>query len=139
MEPGHESASTGEDGLSQPDSQFVFVTDHDRRFIRSRLMRDSWTKRNRKNSLKPSKNRILKAKSGRVPGQEAASSAKGKFRAEEQPAFDPQPTVGQVNLASFVTSFGISTIESSQKVIRHQGLNNDGYNVSSAFLKAVFR
>jgi hypothetical protein len=102
-------------------------------------MRDSWTKRNRKNSLKPSKNRILKAKSGRVPGQEAASSAKGKFRAEEQPAFDPQPTVGQVNLASFVTSFGISTIESSQKVIRHQGLNNDGYNVSSAFLKAVFR
>jgi hypothetical protein len=101
-------------------------------------MRDSWTQRNRRNSLKPSKNRILKAKSGRVPGQEAASSAKGTFRAEEQPSFDPQLTAGQINFASFMTSFGISTIENSQKNPSHQGLNNGGYNVSSAFLKAVF-
>lgn len=120
MDSSHESAPTGEDGPSQPDSQFVFVTDVDRRFIRSRLMRDSWSKRNERNSRKPLKKRILPAKRWRVAGSASRSS-----KAAEPPATGLQTAIDPADLASLMTSFGISTIESSKKVLDFRQQSKD--------------
>jgi hypothetical protein len=97
-------------------------------------MRDSWTKRNERNSRKLLKKRILPAKRWRVPVQETErNSAKGKSKAEPPSVFN-QSVVDEADLASLMTSFGISKTESSRKVLGLQRLGDNDYNVSAEFL-----
>jgi hypothetical protein len=85
------STVTIEDEESQRDSQFVFVTDHDSHYIRSYLMRASWTKRSRKKPRKqPEKRNILPAKNPEAPREEASDSTNRQFSIEERLVFGDQ-------------------------------------------------
>jgi hypothetical protein len=122
------------DGVSRPDSQFVFVTDHDRGYIRSRLMRDSWRGRSERNSQKPVKKRkILPARSFTASREENAGSSSRKSRAEEQQALDHHAAADPAALTSLRTSLRISRMRNSRKIIDFQGPSNNPYDVSPVF------
>ncbi|KAE9373599.1 hypothetical protein N431DRAFT_374176 [Stipitochalara longipes BDJ] len=119
MEAGHELQSTSEDGASQqPNSQYVFVTDHDRRTIRSRLMRNSWSQRHERNSRRPSmRERLLPVTRRMAPNQEASSLRNLPSRAERQ-----------ADLASLINSVVLPTMKSRRNVLGCQTQSDDHEN-----------
>ena len=125
MDASNELQSTSGEGVSQPDQQFIFVTDYDRRFIRSRLMRNSWTQRNERNSQRPSlREHILPATRGIVPNHSAANSRSLPLRAEQQAAPNAQVGANHADLASLLDSFGLSEVENSRNILRFQAQSN---------------
>ncbi|KAN0098425.1 hypothetical protein V8E51_014088 [Hyaloscypha variabilis] len=125
MDASHELQSTSGEGASQPDQQFIFVTDYDRRFIRSRLVRNSWTQRNERNSQRPSlREHILPATRGIVPNHSAANSRSLPLRAEQQAATNAQVGANHADLASLLDSFGLSEVENSRNILRFQAQSN---------------
>ena len=133
------STVTVEDGESQRDSQFVFVTDHDRHYIRSYLMRASWTKRSRKKPRKPPEKRnILPAKSPEVPREEASNSTNCQSSIEERLVFGDQEATDPAVLVSLhsKTSLLGSSIEIRKKVRGPQRPSDDPHYVGSASLNS---
>jgi hypothetical protein len=134
------STVTIEDGESQRDSQFVFVTDHDRHYIRSHLMRASWTKRSRKKPRKPPEKRnILPANNPEAPREEASDSTNRQPSIEERLVFGDQEATDPAVLASLhsKTSLLASSMENKKKVHGIQRRSNDPHRVGSASLNLI--
>jgi hypothetical protein len=133
------STVTVEDGKSQRDSQFVFVTDHDRHYIRSHLMRSSWTKRSRKKPRnRPEERNILPAISPEIPRDEGSNST-NRHSSIEELVSGHQDDVDIAVLTSLrsETSLQASSTGNKKKAQRTQRPCSDSHHMGSASLNLL--